>query len=173
MRSREIGNMSCRMCDGLAAVAPEEADTVIIAGMGGETIAEILEKASWAPRGARLLLQPMSRPELLRKALENMETSIFHESYVSDSGRIYPILAAEPGAGKGWRGAEYYTGRYDLVCDDPLFPAQLDALEKKWQAALDGLSRSGREEDQLRRAQLKELHFDLLEMRRKHYADRG
>ena len=54
-----------RLCDGLQAVAPEEVDTVVIAGMGGETIAAILDAVPWS-REKLLLLQPMSRAKLLR-----------------------------------------------------------------------------------------------------------
>ena len=57
--------LSFRLCDGLAAVSPEEVDTVVIAGMGGETIAAILDAVPWAGE-KDLLLQPMTRAELLR-----------------------------------------------------------------------------------------------------------
>ena len=68
---RELGiaSMRCVLCDGLEGVAPHEADTVIVAGMGGENIAEILYKAPWTASETLLLLQPMSRPEALREAL--------------------------------------------------------------------------------------------------------
>ena len=55
-----------RCCDGLAAVEPQEADTVVIAGMGGELMARIVERAPWT-RGCTLLLQPMSAQEVLRQ----------------------------------------------------------------------------------------------------------
>ena len=48
-----------RLGDGLAPVSPQEVDTVIIAGMGGDTITEILSAAPWAREGPLLLLQPM------------------------------------------------------------------------------------------------------------------
>ena len=37
--------MDFRLCDGLSAIRPEEADTIAIAGMGGETVAAILAYA--------------------------------------------------------------------------------------------------------------------------------
>ena len=40
-------NIAFRLCDGLSGITPEEADTIVIAGMGGETIAAILEQAAW------------------------------------------------------------------------------------------------------------------------------
>ena len=57
-----------RLCDGLSGIRPEETDAVVIAGMGGETIAQILEEAPWVrTRKVPLVLQPMSSlPELRR-----------------------------------------------------------------------------------------------------------
>ena len=56
--------ISFRLCDGLSGILPEEADTVVIAGMGGETIAAILSAAPWVrEEGKRLILQPMSAQE--------------------------------------------------------------------------------------------------------------
>ena len=51
-----------RLCDGLNGMMPDEADTIVIAGMGGETIIEILKNAPWT-RQKTLLLQPMTKPE--------------------------------------------------------------------------------------------------------------
>ena len=58
--------MAFRLCDGLSGIRPEETDAVVIAGMGGETIAQILEAAPWVrTRKIPLVLQPMSSiPEL-------------------------------------------------------------------------------------------------------------
>ena len=39
--------MAFRLCDGLSGIRPEKTDAVVIAGMGGETIAQILEAAPW------------------------------------------------------------------------------------------------------------------------------
>ena len=41
-----------RLGNGLAAVAPEECDTIVIAGMGGENIAQILAGAPGPPTAA-------------------------------------------------------------------------------------------------------------------------
>ena len=62
--------ISLRLGDGLAPVFPGEADDIVIAGMGGETIAAILSAADWlADARLRLVLQPMSRAEETRRGL--------------------------------------------------------------------------------------------------------
>ena len=85
-----------RLCDGLAAVSPEEVDTVVIAGMGGETIAGILDAVPWS-KEKTLVLQPMTRAEWLRPWLTHNGYQILDESLVEDKGYIYPILQAAGG----------------------------------------------------------------------------
>ena len=75
--------MVFRCCDGLAAVEPQEADTVVIAGMGGELMARIVERAPWT-RGCTLLLQPMSAQEVLRQWLVTHGYCIQRETLVRE-----------------------------------------------------------------------------------------
>lgn len=55
------GRIRFELCDGLDFPGADEADTVVIAGMGGETMAGILSRAQWTKRGAVLVLQPQSK----------------------------------------------------------------------------------------------------------------
>ena len=82
-----------RCCDGLAAVEPQEADTVVIAGMGGELMARIVERAPWT-RGCTLLLQPMSAQEVLRQWLVTHGYCIQRETLVREGEKFYGILTA-------------------------------------------------------------------------------
>ena len=66
----QADKIAFHLCDGLAALNGAEIGTVIIAGMGGENIAEILAAAPWAKENkALLILQPMSKSAHLRKWL--------------------------------------------------------------------------------------------------------
>ena len=58
-----IGKIEFRLCDGLKGIQPQEADTIVIAGMGGETMIHILSAAPWTkvPGAVTLLLQPMTK----------------------------------------------------------------------------------------------------------------
>ena len=85
-----------RCCDGLAAVEPQEADTVVIAGMGGELMARIVERAPWT-RGCTLLLQPMSAQEVLRQWLVTHGYCIQRETLVREGEKFYGILTATGG----------------------------------------------------------------------------
>lgn len=72
-----------RVGDGLAPLCPGEADDIVIAGMGGETIASILGAAPWTKDGRyRLILQPMTRHECLRRFLLTGGFDILSEQMV-------------------------------------------------------------------------------------------
>lgn len=105
-----------RLGDGLATVAPHEAEDIAIAGMGGETIVAILQAASWIKDPAlRLVLQPMTRAEELRRWLLTNGFTIVEEHLVEDGRHLYPVLAAE------------YTGQVcaeELPCYAGFFPAE-------------------------------------------------
>lgn len=114
-RARETGatygvsqQLSFRLYPGLEGVDPHEVDTVAIAGMGGETIAQILQAAPWtkAP-GMRLLLQPMTRNETLRGFLAKEGYRIVREQLVADRGVVYPVLEVVPGEMTLSQGQQY------------------------------------------------------------------
>ena len=165
--ARESGTTGIRfcLCDGLSAVSEDEADTIIIAGMGGENIAGILERAPWTKNRKRLLLQPMSRPEELRRFLSRSGYCIKEERLTEDGGKIYSVIRAEGGSPRLFNEAEYYTGIYDMVASQPLFSTFLERLIEKTEAALRGVSRSEKETDVSRAAHLRLVLTQLLEMR--------
>ena len=77
---------------GLSGVGEEDADTVVIAGVGGETIVGILEDAPHIKRGIRFILQPQTKIELLRRWLQDNGYHIAEEKQASDRGREYTVL---------------------------------------------------------------------------------
>lgn len=90
-----VFNVEVRKGDGLAAVAPDEADTFVIAGMGGDLIIKILSAAEWIKLDKyELILQPMTSAEDLRKYLLENGFSIKNERAVTSAGRIYTVIKA-------------------------------------------------------------------------------
>lgn len=85
--------VSARLSDGLSAINPDEADTIIIAGMGGELIAEILEKTPWLKgNGKTLILQPMTSARELRVFLQKQGYSLQKEKAVLSLNRLYTVM---------------------------------------------------------------------------------
>ena len=96
--SAEDGRFSFRLGAGLAPLAPFEADVLVIAGMGGETISGILEADPAVAKSAkRLVLQPRSMCAELRKWLHANGFSITDEELAEENGHIAQILHAVPG----------------------------------------------------------------------------
>lgn len=86
-----------RLGDGLSVLEPGEAEVIVIAGMGGDAIAEILAAAPWSRAGPLLLLQPMSKAETLRPFLPENGYAVLAERLVQDKGVLYPILTVQGG----------------------------------------------------------------------------
>ncbi|MBQ9993105.1 MAG: SAM-dependent methyltransferase [Clostridia bacterium] len=83
------------VADGLKGVRPDEADDIVIAGMGGELIARILNDAPWVRDGRyRLILQPMTHPERLRRYLVENGFCILDEKAVCEGRKVYTTILA-------------------------------------------------------------------------------
>ena len=78
--------------DGLENIPP--CDDVIIAGMGGELIAEIIEKmpGCFKNPNLRLILQPMTKKEDLRNRLNQSGYEIISEKSVIEKNRAFTII---------------------------------------------------------------------------------
>jgi len=85
-----------RLSNGLEKISPDEADDIVIAGMGGILISEILTKAPWVKNeNKRLILQPMSHAEDVRKYLCENGFEIIKEKASTDGKHNYIIIVAE------------------------------------------------------------------------------
>ncbi len=134
-----------RLCDGLDSCGSEELDTVVVAGMGGDTICGILDRADWVmSRDILLILQPMTKAEVLRYWLTNNDFAICGEWLIEENGEIYQILSARFGARTPLSDAELFTGKYELAVGNALFPVQLAALIKRFERAAAGMSKAPR-----------------------------
>lgn len=127
--------ISFRLCDGLTGIDKEEVDTVVIAGMGGETIAAILEAAPWTREETQLLLQPMTSFPDLREWLQKNGYQIERETIAREGERLYTVLTVRGGQMDELAPAELWVGRQT---DDPLRPAYLEWMASKVSRALAG-----------------------------------
>lgn len=79
------------LSDGLKNVPGENVTTIVIAGMGGETIVGILSACDWA-KNCNLVLQPMTKDEDLREWLFENGYEIKKEKIVIDGKFIYTVM---------------------------------------------------------------------------------
>ena len=86
------------LAGGLDGVSANDCDTIAIAGMGGETIIEILKAAFWTSEGKHLmLLQPMTSVYELRQWLWANGYHIEEESVCTEGRRHYVVLSVRGG----------------------------------------------------------------------------
>jgi len=96
--AKELGlehQILTRLGDGLSVLKAGEADVIIIAGVGGETIIDMLEKAKDAARRTILVLQPMRRQGMLREYLFMHGYHIDSECIAFEKERIYQLLRVD------------------------------------------------------------------------------
>lgn len=87
-----------RHSDGLNNISPGEADDIIICGMGGNLITDILSRALWIKDSRyRLILQPQSHAYDLREFLFTNGFSIINETGVRSEGRVYTVIVSQFG----------------------------------------------------------------------------
>ena len=117
--AREAGVVQlvdCRLSDGLAALAGEPVEDIVIAGMGGELIARILEESPFSSRekkGQRYLLQPMTKPDLLRQWLGEQGYGLKgNGAWRREASAIPSSRPAGPGSAGRWTGSPPSPARW-------------------------------------------------------------
>lgn len=84
--------MAFYLSDGVKKL-PRDFDTLVCAGMGGDTIVSILDSAFWLKdEKYRLLLQCQSKTPMLRKYLSDQGWRITEESVVKDGRFLYTVM---------------------------------------------------------------------------------
>ncbi len=86
-----------RLSDGVEALEMGEADTILIAGMGGDLVIHILNAGIDICRQAKeLILQPQSELARVRQYLREHMFQIVDEDMVIEDGKYYPMMKAVP-----------------------------------------------------------------------------
>ena len=169
MTAQEYGcteKVSFRLCDGLAEIKSYETDVISIAGMGGETIADILAAAKWMNRnGIPAILQPMSSQPELRRWLWQNGYAIREEKLVREGDTLYVVLLVQAGESVPLTAAEEWAGRQWQGMDAPLREAYLDMLLEKINWALSGMARSNEGTASQRYRELDEVRTGLERMK--------
>lgn len=118
-----------RLSDGLLQLRPGEADTVVIAGMGGELILRILRDGVhvW-DSVSRFILSPQSELENFRRGLEKMGFAITEETMLQEDGKYYTVMVVI-------RGEMHYEQEFRYRYGDCLIrqksPVLIEYLERE------------------------------------------
>jgi len=85
-----------RLSDGLENIAENEADCIVIAGMGGEVISGIISRCPYIKSNTKtLVLQPMTGADFLRRFLCENGFEIIKEKGVAQGKRLYSVITAQ------------------------------------------------------------------------------
>lgn len=91
-----------RLSDGVEALKPGEADSILIAGMGGGLVIHILQEGQAVCRQAKeLVLQPQSELERVRRFLWREHYYVDAEEMVKEDGKYYPMMRVRYAQGEG------------------------------------------------------------------------
>lgn len=98
-----------RLSDGLEALAPGEADTVVCAGMGGKLMQAILSRQQETAKSLKeLILQPQSEVMAFRGFLRSQGYRTVEENMIEEEGKFYPMMKVIP-------------GETPIPCENPLY----------------------------------------------------
>ncbi len=129
LRALRVPGLEVRAGDGLAPLRPGEVGTVVIAGMGGDLIAALLDRAPAGVLGAlrRLVLQPNTRADRARAALQRAGMRLVDEAFAVERGRAHLRLVAEPGPAAPLGDADLRWGPLLRARRDPTLRALIEA----------------------------------------------
>ena len=140
-------SISFRVSDGLDSLNPDDVDTIVIAGMGGDLICSILDRYDWVLSDSyTLILQPMSKAEVLRYWLLNNGFAIDSENLVLENGRIFQIITSSySGINSKAVSYEYYCGLREYTKDFILYRNNVIHFQNVVVGIIQSLKKSGAE----------------------------
>lgn len=127
-----------RLGNGLSTIEKNEVSTVIIAGMGGQLIQELLEEdLEKSYSYSSFLLQPMNAQYELRKYLIANGFKIEKEDLAVEGFKVYNILCVKKGRMEAFaRDIEYHLPQY--LWSHSLFPALYAKKHREFSRILQG-----------------------------------
>ena len=150
-----------RLSDGLEKLGCGEADSVLVAGMGGPLMIRILRKGKERLAGVReLILQPQSEIGLVRHFLEESGWSIDAEDMVREEGKYYTAIHAVPGEMVWGQEVFYRYGKTLLEKHHPVLRMYLEERRRVCGLILENLKKNGRNTEMIS-GRIREMEQEL------------
>ena len=134
-----------RLSDGAKKLQKEEADVLLIAGMGGGLVQKILSDSIDIVKECKaLILQPQSEIANVRKYVEKIGFQIVEEKILMDEGKFYMMFRAEKTEENVLElsETEYKYGKHLLEKKDACLHDFLKKEKKKYEQILAQLEKS-------------------------------
>ena len=150
-----------RLSDGLEKLGCGEADSVLVAGMGGPLMIRILSEGKRQLAGVReLIVQPQSEIGLVRHFLEESGWNIDAEDMVREDGKYYTAIHAVP-VDMAWGQEVFYRyGKTLLENHHPVLGRYLKDRERICGQILENLDKNGRNTEIIS-ARIREMKQEL------------
>ena len=139
-------NISFHLSDGVRNI-PRDFDTLVCAGMGGDTMIHILESAPWLrSEQYRLILQCQSKRPELRRWLYDHGFAIRRETLAKDGKFIYTVMEVLYAPGNILSPAQCYITPQLMADNSPLLPEFAQRIIYGIGLSVEGMRRSNSEE---------------------------
>lgn len=151
--------IQCRLSDGLESLKDGEADTVIIAGMGGPLMIGIIDRGM--KRGQKiktLVLQPQSEIPEVRRYLHSVGYELVQEHMLYEDGKYYTVMKAIKQEPVSWKPVEYEYGKCLLKEQSEVL---YQYLRKEYQQLLDLRSELQKQNTEKAQKRFQELSVQL------------
>ena len=153
-------DIEIRLSDGLTELKEGEVESVVMAGMGGPLMIEIMQKGEdICDEVNEFILQPQSEIDKVRHYLEDNQYRIISEDIVYEDGKFYPMMKVIHGDMKLEREIYYRFGKILLREEHPVLRAYLRNERRQLLAIYEDLKTS--ETTERVEERLKEVSTDI------------
>ena len=139
-----------RLSDGMEKLLFGEADSVLIAGMGGRLVIKILTDCMDKAKDLKeIVLQPQSELHLVRQFLTDMGFHIIQEDIVKDNGKFYPAMrvAWNEEKAQALSEEELWYGPLLLIEKHPVLQEYLEKEKAKYAQIAEDIVNNGNNTD--------------------------
>jgi tRNA (adenine22-N1)-methyltransferase len=157
----------CRLSNGFEQYQKGEADTAVIAGMGGDLMAKILEAGKEKLPG-ELVLQPQSEWFKVRRFLGTNGYDIISEDMLIEDGKYYVVIKAVNGHGQKMNEIEEQYGPILLKEKHVILKEYLDSSLHTMEQIFENLKKSDTKSAITRKAEL-EVSIEQVKKGMKYY----
>lgn len=158
-------NIRFSQADGLKAVEPNEVDTIICAGMGGDLIAQIVSACPWLrDEKYTLILQAQSSGQDLRRNLSEIGFGIEEETLVEDGGFLYQVMRVRFGKAQTLTPGQQYVSPQLLMSGSELILSYFERIERALVLTVEGLKKAAEQQEKL--SYYETALFEIREMRK-------
>lgn len=145
-RYHETDRIETRLGAGMTTLRTDEANTIVISGMGGILIANILQDSeALLTENTTLILQPMTAMRELREYLSSHNFRIEQEVLAKEENKLYHVMKVVRGTERVTDLTELYLGRRLLEVHPPHFEEYLAGRAHALRTAAEGMEQASSE----------------------------